>query len=102
MLTESDRCSRSHVLVTMIVQDLLELVRFDPGLIHEHVVMCGTRGSLERLVRAEIDVVLVGMSHVAVDNGPGEGILVVIARPTREEADVVSLLGHHDSEFHLA
>lgn len=50
-------------------------------------------------MRTQVDVVLGGVGHVAVDQGPRERVLILITSLAGEEANVMSLLGHNHCEF---
>ena len=61
-------------------------------------------GSLNSHVRAEVEIVLPRMSHIVLDQCTWHRIAVLISSHAlgREKADVVALLGHHDSHLWLS
>ena len=68
---DGDRSGAPHVGVAQLVGQLLQLVRLEPVVIPENVVVSWSGGSLDSLVRAEIEVELCRMSDPHVHCGPG-------------------------------
>lgn len=51
-LTKGYRRSGTHVLVRMLIEHFLKLVPSNPAFIHQHMIVSGTRSTLDRTVRA--------------------------------------------------
>jgi hypothetical protein len=52
---------RTSILVDLLVQDGLQLVVAHVGLVEDDMIVSRTRSTLDRGVRAEVEVVLVGV-----------------------------------------
>ena len=95
---DGDRSSAPHVGVTQLVRQLLQFVSLEPVVIPENVIVSWSGGSLDSLVRAEIEVELCRMRDPNIHCGPGGNVpalpaLLLLVRA--EEPRVVALL-HHD------
>ena len=56
-----DRSGRTGVLVNLLIQDCLQLIVAHLGFVEDDVVVGRTRRTLDGGVRAEVEVVLVGV-----------------------------------------
>lgn len=58
VLTKGYWGGRAHILVAHIVNESVEIIHGDRGLIHDHLVMHRASSALNGRVRAEVEVVL--------------------------------------------
>lgn len=86
----------------MLVDHVLELVRTHANLVHQNVIMSRTRGTLDCGVRVQVEIILERVSDVFLNQRAGERILTLVTSRAREEADVMTLRGHNNSEFDLS
>ena len=76
---DGDRSSAPHVGVTQLVRQLLQFVSLEPVVIPENVIVSWSGGSLDSLVRAEIEVELCRMSDPNIHCGPGRNVAALPA-----------------------
>lgn len=86
----------------MLVDHVLELVRTHANLVHQDVVVSRTRGTLDSGVRVQIEIILERVSNVFLNQRAGMRILILVTSRAGEEADVVTLRGHNNTEFDLS
>ena len=88
----------------MLIEKCLELLDRNIGLIHQHVVMSRTSCSLDGHVRAEIDIILPGVSDIVLNQGTRHRVSILVASHSlgREEANVVTLLSNNNSHLGLS
>lgn len=103
LLTERDRCSRTHVLVRMLVKHLLELVTSNSAVVHQHMIMGRSRCTLNCTMGTQIEIILEGMGNILLNQRARHRITIFIGRwgTVREEPNVMTLLGHHHRKFDL-
>ncbi len=101
--TNRDRCGGTLVLITVLVDHLLEIFLIVPAFIHQDVIVSGSGSPLDCRVRAQIEVVLEWMSNVALDQDTWHGVAVPVGCYTRsgEETYVMALLGNYNGEQDL-
>ena len=76
---DGDAPGAPGVCVAQLVSQLLELVSAEAVIIPETAIVARSRGALNALVRAEVEVILGGVSDVGVHRGPGRDV----TRPPR-------------------
>ena len=89
---DGDRSSAPHVGVTQLVRQLLQFVSLEPVVIPENVIVSWSGGSLDPLVRAEVEVELcrVGDAHVNGGTGgdvPALAALLLLVRTEQSEGE---------------
>lgn len=94
---QRDWCRSTLVLVRLLVQDGVELVVRDVGLVEDHVVVGWTSGTLDGGVGAQVEVILVRVSDTLLDERSRKRVAVAVAF-LGEEADVVALATDNDHE----
>ena len=101
---DGDRSSAPHVGVTQLVRQLLQFVSLEPVVIPENVIVSWSGGSLDPLVRAEVEVELCRVGDADVHRGarwnvPALAALLLLVGT--EEPRVVTLLDHDESNTWL-
>ena len=95
---DGDRPGAPHICVTQLIGELLQLVSIKVIVVPEDVVVTGTGGALDTLVRAEIEVKLswVGDAYVhSCSSWNVATLATLLLLVSTEESGVVTLL-HHD------
>ena len=97
---KGDRSGRSHVLVAVLIDHVLQTSWWVIGLIENYSVVDGSRGSLEGDVRVEKEVEAIWLSDVLLDDGARNWVAFLVAVTLlRECSNVVSLGGNHSSQL---
>ena len=76
---DGDRSGAPHVGVAQLVGQLLQLVRLEPVVIPENVVVSWSGGSLDPLVGAEVEVELCRVGDADVHGGAGGDVPALAA-----------------------
>ena len=101
---DGDRSGAPHVGVAQLVGQLLQLVRLEPVVIPENVIVSGSGGSLDPLVGAEVEVELCRVGDADVHGGAGgdvPALAALLLLVGTEEPRVVTLLDHDESNTWL-
>lgn len=88
----------TSVLVSVLVDQSVNEVVAQGGLVHQNVVVDRTSGTLEGVVAAQEEVVLEWVGDTTLHQGTRQGVAVLVAL-LGEEADVMALGAHNDNEL---
>ena len=89
---DGDRSSAPHVGVTQLVRQLLQFVSLEPVVIPENVIVSWSGGSLDPLVRAEVEVELCRVGDADIHRSAGGDVpalaaLLLLVRTEQSEGD---------------
>ena len=99
-----DRSGRAHVLVTVLIDQVLELAGNHLGFIQKHMIVSWACSTLDSRVRVKVKVILERMSDITLHQGAWVGISVLISgcgSLLGEETNVVTLRAHGNGELDL-
>lgn len=91
------------ILIAVLIEHSLELVDIDAHLIHDDRVVGRPSSALNGSMRAEVDIVIEGVSDISIDNDTWHRVTVLVSgrASRREKANMMTLLGHHYGELWL-
>ena len=101
---DGDRSGAPHVGVAQLVGQLLQLVRLEPVVIPENVVVSWSGGSLDPLVGAEVEVELCRVGDADVHGSAGgdvPALAALLLLVGAEQPGVVALLHHNERDAGL-
>ena len=89
---DGDRSSAPHVGVTQLVRQLLQFVSLEPVVIPENVIVSWSGGSLDPLVRAEVEVELCRVGDADIHRSAGGDVpalaaLLLLVRTEQSEGE---------------
>jgi len=87
----------------VLVEHSLEFVDVNAHFIHDDRIMGRSSCALYSSMRAEVDIIVEGVSDVSIDDDTWHWVAVLISGRARwrEEANVMTLFGHDNGELRL-
>lgn len=107
LLTNRDRSRRPHVLVTVLVDEILELIGRHLRFVQKDVVMSRTCRTLDSRMRVQVKVILERMGDISLHQSSRMRVHILVSRRASllgEESNVMTLRAHGHGEldlFHL-
>merc|ERR1712000_419137 len=93
---------RSHVLIAMFVEHVLHMIWRKLRVVVDDGIVGGTRCTLKRNVRVEIEVEFVGRGDISLYQTTRERVAFIVGSVgivTRKASDMVSLAGNDDGDL---
>ncbi len=104
-LTDRDRSRRPHVLVTVLVDEILELIGRHLGLVEEDMVMRWACRPLDGRMRVQVKVILERVGDISLHQGSRMWVHVLVSSRASllgEESNVMALRAHGHRELDLS